>query len=256
VRRHSDHYLTDRVRARVRRRNEPQSMLTEFCSSHGRVRLLALALALKAVPAAAQDESRIFAGALFGVSALSADARSVVTGADAAVSQYDPKNGPALNVFAGVHVAQYLAIQVNWMWNRNDLTLFSSHASPQAGSFYEQTRDSSQHALVFDGLIYFRRLDSSIRPYLGTGLSVLHFSSEEAAGFRAQGLIPPAGEITSTRIGLRSHVGIDFRLSRHIAFRYSFSETISGNPISPSLTPQGERGLMNFQNLFGFVSRF
>jgi hypothetical protein len=171
------------------------------------------------------------------------------------VSLYDPKNGVALNVFGGFHVVQYFAIQVNWMWNRNDLTLVSSYTSPHAGGFYEQIRDSSQHALVFDGLIYFRRLDSRIRPYLGTGLSVAHFSSQ-AVGSRMQGLTPPAGEIASTHIGLRSHVGIDFRLSRHVAFRYSFSETISGNPIGPSLTPPGRRPLMNFQNLFGFVSRF
>ena len=212
-------------------------------------------MALTSVPVAAQDESRAYAGALFGVSALSADAQAMTGNADAAVSLYDPKNGPALNVFAGIHTAEYFAIQVNWMWNRNDLTLVSSYTTPQAGGFYEQTRDSSQHAVVFDGLIYFRRLDSSIRPYLGTGLSVVHFSSDEGKS-RAQGLSPPAGEITSTHIGLRSHVGIDFRLSRHIAFRYSFSETISGNPIGASLTPPGQRPLMNFQNLFGFVSRF
>ncbi len=258
VRTHSDRYSTDRVGARTRWRNVPRSKLPEFRPGHSRVWYIALtfATALMAVPASAQSESRIFAGALFGVSTLSADARSVVTGADAVVSLYDPKNGPAVNVFAGVHLAQYFAIQVNWIWNRNDLTLFSSYASPQAGGFYEQTRHSSQHALVFDGLIYFRRLDSSIRPYLGTGLSVLRFSSEEVAGSRAQGLMPPVGEIRSTRIGLRSHVGIDIKLSRHVVFRYSFSETISGNPISPSLTPPGERGLMNFQNLFGFVSVF
>jgi hypothetical protein len=212
-------------------------------------------MALMPVPAAAQDESRAFAGALFGVAALSADAQAVTAGTDAAVSLYDPKNGPALNVFGGLHIAQYFAIQVNWMWNRNDLTLVSSDTSPRAGGFYEQTRDSSQHALVFDGLIYFRRLDSLIRPYLGTGLSVVHFSSEEAIS-QAQGLRPPAGAIRSTRIGLRSHVGIDFSLSRHISFRYSFSETISSNPIGPSLTPPGRRPLMNFQNLFGLVSRF
>jgi hypothetical protein len=212
-------------------------------------------MALTAVPVAAQDDSRAYAGALFGVSALSADAQAVTAGAAAAVSLYDPKNGLALNVFGGVHVAQYFAIQVNWMWNRNDLTLVSSYSSPQGGGFYEQTRDSSQQALVVDGLIYFRRLDSSIRPYLGTGLSIVHFSSEEIDS-RAQGLSPPAGAITSTHIGLRSHVGIDFRLSRQISFRYSFSETISGNPIGPSLVPPGRRPLMNFQNLFGFVSRF
>jgi hypothetical protein len=207
-------------------------------------------------PATAQDDPRIFAGALFGVSALSADARTMTSPVEAAVSLYEPANGPAANLFAGFHVAQYLAIQVNWMWNRNDLTLFSSFTSPQAGGFYEQARSSSQHALVFDGLIYFRRLDSAIRPYLGTGLSVLHFTSKEGVAFLEQGLMPPPGKLTSTRIGLRSHVGIDVRLSRHIAFRYSFSETISGNPISPSLTPPGKRKLMNFQNLFGFIGRF
>jgi hypothetical protein len=213
-------------------------------------------MGLPAVPAAAQEESRMFAGALFGVSTLSADARSVTTGADAALSLYDPGNGPALNVFAGVHLAQYFSVQANWMWNRNDVTLISSSTAAASGGFYEQPRHSRQHAVVFDGLIYFRRLDSAIRPYLGTGLSILHFSSEEAGGASARGLTPPPGNIASTHVGLRSHVGIDVKLSRHLAFRYSFSETISGNPIGPSLTPPGQRGLMNFQNLFGVVSRF
>jgi Outer membrane protein beta-barrel domain len=212
-------------------------------------------MALISVPAVAQDESRAFAGALFGVSALSGDAQAVTTDAEAAVSLYDPKNGLALNVFGGIHVAQYFAIQINWMWNRNDLTLVSAYTSPQAGGFYEQTRDSSQHAVVFDGLIYFRGLGGAIRPYLGTGLSVVRFSSDESHS-RAQGLSPAVGAIRSTHIGLRSHVGIDFRLSRHVGFRYSFSETITSNPISPALTPPGRRRLLNFQNLFGFVSRF
>jgi hypothetical protein len=75
-------------------------------------------------------------------------------------------------------------------------------------------------------------------------------------GSSNHGLAEPGGEIASTRIGLRPHVGIDLRLSRRLSFRCSFSETISGNPISPSLTPPGRRGLMNFQNLFGFVGGF
>jgi outer membrane protein W len=217
---------------------------------------LALPIVLMSVAAAAQDEPRIFTGALFGVSALSADARAVTTGSTAAVSLYEPQNGPALNVFAGIHIAQYFSIQTNWIWNRNELRLVSSFTAPQTSAFYEQHRDSRQHAVVLDGLIYFRRLDSAIRPYLGTGLSVQHFSSDEIAVFAAQGLTPPARRISSTRIGLRSHVGIDFKISRLLAFRYSFSETISGNPISPFLTPPGRRSLMNFQNLFGFISRF
>jgi hypothetical protein len=92
--------------------------------------------------------------------------------------------------------------------------------------------------------------------YLGTVLSIVHFSSGETAVVTAQGLNPPARTIPSTRIGLRSHVGIDFKLTAAVAFRYSFSETISGNPISPYLTPPGRRGLMNFQNLFGVVALF
>jgi hypothetical protein len=164
-----------------------------------------------------------------------------------------PENGLALNVFAGIHVAQYFSIQANWMWNRNDITVVSSFIRPLDSGFYEQRRHSRQHAAVLDGLIYFRRRDSAVRPYLGTGLLVRHFSSDDIVASSAHGLAPPAGEIASTRIGLRSHVGIDVRLSRHLSFRYSFSETISSNPISPSLTPPAPRLLANFQNLFGFM---
>lgn len=212
-------------------------------------------LSLTAVPTAAQDEPRMFAGGLFGVSALSADARSVTEASNAAMSLYEPENGLALNLFTGIHIAQYFSVQTNWIWNRNDITLVSSFVTPQGGGFYEQRRHSRQHSVVLDGLIYFRRLDSAVRPYLGTGLTLLHFSSD-VASTSLRGLAAPGDEITSTRVGLRSHVGIDFRLSREMSFRYSFSETISGNPISPSLTPPAHRGLMNFQNLFGLVGRF
>lgn len=216
---------------------------------------LAVAILVGSARAAAQDD-RIFAGALVGVSTLSADVRSETTPSQTAVSLYEPKNGAALNLFAGIHVAQYFSLQGNWVWNRNDLTRTSSFTAPGSGAFYQQHLASRQHAAVLDGLIYFRRLDSAIRPYLGTGLSIVHFSSHETGVTTAQGLTPPAGKIASTRIGLRSHVGIDFKLAGALAFRYSFSETISGNPISPSFMPPGRRGLMNFQNLFGFVSRF
>ena len=207
-------------------------------------------------PAAAQEQPRIFVGALFGVSALSPDARSVSAGSDAALSLYNPGLGPALNVFGGLHITPYFSVQANWMWNRNDVALVSSFTTPQGGGHYEQVRHSHQHAFVLDGLIYFRRPDSAVRPYLGTGLSVLRFSGSEVVSSAAHGLEPPTGEIVSTHIGLRSHVGIDVRLSRTLSFRYSFSETISSNPISPSLTPPARHRLMNFQNLFGFVGRF
>jgi hypothetical protein len=213
-----------------------------------------LITALMAVPAAAQAPPRAFAGALFGVSALSGDARTAIAGGNAAVSLYDPANGPAANAFAGFHAAEYVSLQVNWIWNRNDLGLFSSSTSP--AGFSEQRRGSEQHAVVFDALVYFRRLDSRIRPYLGTGLSVLRFRSDVLDDSSERGPVLPPGPIGATRIGLRSHVGIDVAFSRGFAFRYSFSETISANPISEALSPPGQRGLMNFQNLWGIVGRF
>lgn len=209
-------------------------------------------------PAEAQERDRniVYVGGVIGVSALSADARSVTTSTEAALSLYAPSNGLALNVFGGVHLAEYFSVQASWIWNRNDLELVSSLTTPFGGGFYQQQRHSAQHTIVLDGLIYFRRLDSAIRPYLGTGLSLMHFSSRDVVSASSQGLSAPAGEIVSTHLGLRSHVGIDTRLSRRVRFRYSFSETISPNPISPSLMPPGKRGLMNFQNLFGFVTQF
>jgi hypothetical protein len=221
-----------------------------------RTSVLIVAAWLVTVPAAAQEPSRVFAGGFFGVSTLSADGRSAITGSEAALSLYKPENGLAVSAFGGVHVAQYFSIQGSWMWNRNDVTLVSSLARPDGGGYYEQRRRTHQHAAVLDGLVYFRRLDSTIRPYLGTGLSVVRFSGTDIASSTAQALTPPPGAIESTRLALRSHVGIDVRISRRASFRYSFSETISGNPISPLLTPPGKRGLANFQNLFGFVTRF
>jgi outer membrane protein W len=221
-----------------------------------RTAVCALSVSFVCLRAEAQEQDIVYVGGLFGVSALSADARSVTTETEAAVSLYSPSNGLALNVFGGVHLAQYFSVQANWMWNQNDIELVSSVTMSSGGGFYIQQRHSTQHAIVLDGLIYFRRLESAIRPYLGTGLSLLRFSSHDVVSSSSQELSPPVGEIASTHIGLRSHVGIDMRLSRQVRFRYSFSETISTNPISPSLTPPGKRGLMNFQNLFGFVTQF
>jgi len=94
-----------------------------------------------------------------------------------------------------------------------------------------------------------------VRPYLGTGLEVVRFTSATIVAASSTG-IPLPGAIGSTGVALRSAVGIDLALTKRVNFRYSFSETIGRNPISPVLTPPGERGLANFQNLFGFVYRF
>jgi hypothetical protein len=209
-----------------------------------------------AVPTLAQAVGHSYAGMLIGVSTLSADGQSTTDASAARISFYTPENGLALNLLAGVHLAEYFTVQANYIWNRNRLTLFASDADQQMGRFYEQVRQSDQHAFVIDGLIYFRNLQSRIRPYLSTGLSVLRFSSAAAFDVVSIGLPTPAEEISSARVGLRSAVGIDIAVSPRLGLRYSFSETLSPNPISPHLNPPGGRWLANFQNLVGIVAQF
>jgi hypothetical protein len=195
-----------------------------------------------------------YAGAIGGIATLSADAGSqrVAQGLD--LSSYAPSNGGALDLFAGVDLHDYLSLQGDFIWNRNQLRLNSSSAS---GAFYQQDRGSSQEAAIFGVLVYFQRRSSRIRPYLGGGAGIAHLSSaaERLVGSGGAPVLPPA-EFSWTGPVWRTHVGIDVRLIRRVGFRYSFSETIGHNEISNRLSPPGPRGLANFQNLFGFVVRF
>jgi len=171
----------------------------------------------------AQNDRRLYAGALLGISTLSADGRSVTGASGTSLSLYAPENGLALDAFAGLHLAPHFSIQASYMWNRNDLTLFSAIGTEDAGGFYEQERRSTSNAVT-------RSVSS--------------------------GLVGPTHDISSTHVALRSAVGVDIAVARHVSVRYSFSETISRNPISPHLTPPGRRRLANFQNLFGVIGRF
>jgi len=196
-----------------------------------------------------------YAGVLGGVATLSADARSQLSAQGLNASLYKPENGSALNIFAGTHVTQYLSLQANYVWNRNDLTLSST--SPASSSFYEEQRKSSQHALIFDLLVYFRRQDSRLRPYLSAGTGIAHLSStrERVLALSGAAALPPS-RFSSIRPVLRVAVGMDVAITRRFAFRYSFSETIRHNDISAQLSPAGQRGLANFQNLFGVRIHF
>lgn len=196
-----------------------------------------------------------FAGVLGGVATLSADARSMPTSQGLNVSLYKPENGPALNLFAGVDLNQYLSAQANYVWNRNDLTLSSS--SSASNSFYEEQRRSSEGAALLDLLVYFRRMNDRLRPYLSAGTGVVHFSSTRQRQIAFGGTpVLPQTRFSSTRPALRVAVGIDVAITHRVALRYSFGETIRHNDISVQLSPPGERALANFQNLFGFVVRF
>src|SRR5262245_17800993 len=209
---------------------------------------------LSAIPAKAQHTPGPYVGVLAGLSTLSADARSEVTSRGADVSLYTPENGPAIDILFGIQVHRYVSLQANYIGNVNDVTLISVRSLDSA--FYEQPRSSHQHAAIGDVLVYFRNLDSAIRPYLSFGGGVVHIATTSVAEARVQDATPPAQTRRATYGVLRTAVGIDIALSRQWAARYTFSETLSGNPFSAALSPPGQRKLANFQNLVGIVRAF
>jgi opacity protein-like surface antigen len=217
--------------------------------------LLSFCLVAPALPAAAQDDGHAYAGALFGVSTLSADARDDVAPRVARASLYKPENGPSVNAAVGVHVHRFVSIQANYIWNRNRVSLLSSIVSPDGGGFHEQERSTMQSALIADMLVYVRALDSRVRPYFSIGVGAVRFGSDQPRYTAESGVRRATGDIGATRAGLRVAVGIDLAVGGGWSVRYSFSDTVSGNPISEQLTPPGQRGLANFQSLFGLVRR-
>ncbi len=221
-------------------------------------RLLLHAVCLLACGTAAlRGQGSNFAGAQTGVSTLSADGRSIITGTSTSISLYKPENGPTFQGLFGRHLSDYLSVQATYGWNRNSLTLTSSQSSADRGAFYEQTRSATQHAAVGELLLYFRRQGRSVRPYLSVGGGAIHVTSSEKTirGMIEEGIAAPGG-FSSTKPALRVAVGIDLFIKGGWAFRFTFSETIRRNAISAQLTPPGQRNLANFQNFFGFVKTF
>lgn len=195
-----------------------------------------------------------FAGGGAGIATLSADGRAVIGSDDVALSLYKPENGPAVNLFAGVHLSDYASLQGNYVANANRVALTASKNSDRHFSFYEQQRDTAQHAAIADLLLYFRERKQRVRPYLSAGLGLVRFTSDvtELSAVRGEVKSPPE-TFTSTAAVLRVAVGIDLAIRNGWAIRYTFSEAIRSNPISAQLVPPGQRSLANFQNLFGVV---
>lgn len=220
---------------------------------HHIIAVAAIVFGLATTVAEAQQDRRVFVAAVAGVSTLSADARSEITAVGADVSLYKPENGPALNVLVGMHVREYVTLQANYIWNRNDLALVSVHSTDGGPSFFEEPRTSSQRALVGDLLVYFRERRSAVRPYLSVGVGVARLKTTVDGPARSRNADPPAETLRATRATLRVAVGLDLALWRGWSARYSFSESVSRNPIGAQLSPPGQRGLANFQNLFGVV---
>jgi Outer membrane protein beta-barrel domain len=204
-----------------------------------------------------QAEDKSFVGILAGVSTLSADGASLIGENRTVVSLYSPENGPALNLLGGIHLNDFFSLQGSYVWNRNRLTLTSTLFSDVGQTLYQQSRNSLQHSVLGDLLLYFRNRDSRVRPYLSAGAGIVRFRStqDELLAVRGSPELPPA-TFNSTKAALRVAVGVDLALARGWAFRYCFSESIRSNPVSTQLSPPGPRNLANFQNLFGVVKAF
>jgi hypothetical protein len=202
-------------------------------------------------------QAQFYGGVLGGVSTLSGDARSLLSPGSSAFSSYDPKNGGVLEVLFGRHFSDYFTIQGDYIWNSNGLTLTSAAFNNGTQDGYRETRRSSQQGVFADVLVYFRKRDSRLRPFLSVGTGFLYLASsvdriEQVLGTPS---LPPQ-RFSSNMIALHVPVGMDVNLGKGWVFRYSFSETLSKNPVSDRLSPPGQHSLKNFQNLFGFVRRF
>jgi Outer membrane protein beta-barrel domain len=216
-----------------------------------------LVTALLCFPITASAQAWNFLGAAGGIATLSADGRSIVAPAGIDTSLYKPENGAALQFFGGRHLTDFVSVQAGYGWNRNRLTLTASQTSTGTPLFYEQSRSAAMHSAIGELLVYFRRRQSPIRPYLSAGSGVIHISSEQSSIAETLGTLQPVpGAFHSTKPALRVAVGIDVLIKHGWAFRFTFSETIRGNAISSQLTPPAKRNLANFQNLFGFVKHF
>lgn len=212
-------------------------------------------VACAAAPAAGQGIW--FAGGGSGISTLSGDARSVIAPSSTAISQYKPENGPITHLFAGRHLREYLSVQGAWSWNRNEVAMLGSRVEAGRETLYEQARRTSQHNGAVDVLLHFRNRSSFARPFLSAGMGIMAFRSEakELRVARGDPEIPPP-EFRAVKPGLRVAAGIDLMFGGGWGVRYAFLETIQANPVSARLSPRGQRGMANFQNLFSVVKYF
>lgn len=198
-----------------------------------------------------------YAGGTGGLSTLSADGRTVITRDSTAISLYKPENGAALSLFAGKHWREYLSVQGMYVWNRNALQFTETLVEGGRETTFEQKRTSTQNAGSVDGLIYFQPRASRFRPYVSGGLGLVRVNSEAGAVVVAKGaVVLPPEQFAATRVFWRTAVGIDVRVAKGWRFRYSFWETFSANPFSRELRPRGQRNLLHFQNMFGFLREF
>ena len=165
--------------------------------------------------------------------------------------------GPQWNCWSVRTFPTTSAVQAEYVWNSNTLVLTSAAFNGAMQQGYKETRNSSQQSVIGDLLIYFRKRNSRLRPFLSVGTGVVHLSSSQQSVDTVVGapVLPPQ-HFGSTMALLHVPVGLDVKLAKGWALRYTFSETLSSNPISKQLSPPASHRLQNFQNLFGILYRF
>ena len=220
-----------------------------------KIRVIVLALAClrpSILPAQRATEGMVYFGAMGGIATLSGDANAVITPTSASTSSYDPSNGGAASAFIGVHIFNYISVQADYVWNRNDVVLVSSNSGAGATSFYRLPESVTQNGFLGNALLYFRKRESRIRPYLSEGVGAVLIHNRLSAGGIVAGnpALPPASSDRAS-IALRTSVGLDLRFRDAWHFRYSFGETITRNTFGEQLSPPEHRIAKNFQSLFG-----
>lgn len=203
------------------------------------MRLLIPALALTVLCGA---QPAWYVAGLGGIATLSADTRSPAS-SSIAVAFYEPDNGAAWNLAVGRHLNDWFTVQANYIGNRNRLQ-WTYVGDNLRMTFPYRT---AQHAGVADLLLYFRDRRDWVRPYLSGGIGAAHTQAD---------LRVPELERKETSVDavMRVAVGVDVRLKGNLRFRYSFGESLSGNPFAGPVP--AKKAFMNFQNLFGAVWYF
>ena len=234
-----------------------ESMRWSACASAKtrHLRLLAALLLLGFMPNGFAQNG-LYGGLQAGVSTLSGDAASTLSTNAADFSSYNPQNGIVLSAIFGRDLSEYVSLQADYIYNRNPLTLASGAFTNGTLNSYREQRSSSQQNVIGDVLVYFRGRQSRLRPYLSVGTGLVHFSSfRQRVDLVAGSPSLPPQSFSANLIALHVPVGMDVKLRAGWMFRYSFSETLTKNPIS-ELSPPGPHSLKNFQNLFGIIRRF
>ncbi|MBM3762591.1 MAG: porin family protein [Acidobacteria bacterium] len=198
-----------------------------------------------------------FAGGTAGIATLSGDGATNIDRDQTAISLYQPKNGPAFQIFAGKHIREYFSLQAAYGFNRNNVTFTGLATANNREDSFEQARTATQQSFGLDAMIHVLPRTNRFRPYVSGGAGTIHLaSSSKSVRIQKGNPTLPPNEFSNSKLYWRTAVGLDLRLRPGWQFRYTFWETVSANPLSAQLRPRGKALFLNFLNQFGIVREF